>query len=51
MPIVQVNGIDLYHEETGNGAPLLLISGLRACYGLGTLALWKVNRASPTQPT
>jgi len=28
MPLVQANGIDLYYEETGNGEPLLLISGL-----------------------
>jgi pimeloyl-ACP methyl ester carboxylesterase len=28
MPSVQVNGIDLYYEETGSGPPLLLITGL-----------------------
>lgn len=27
MPLVQVNGIDLYYEEAGDGPPLLLISG------------------------
>src|SRR5215212_1479949 len=28
MPSTQVNGIDLYYEETGSGPPLLLIAGL-----------------------
>ncbi len=28
MPIVQVNGIERYYEETGSGDPLLLINGL-----------------------
>ena len=28
MPIVQVNGIDRYYEESGSGDPLLLINGL-----------------------
>ena len=32
MPQVHVNGIDLYYETTGSGAPLVLISGLG--YGL-----------------
>ena len=27
MPLCQVNGIDLYYEETGTGPPLLLIPG------------------------
>jgi 3-oxoadipate enol-lactonase len=39
MPLVQVNGIDLYYEETGNGEPLLLISGLS-----GTTLGWEPVR-------
>ncbi len=39
MPLVQVNGIDLFYEETGNGEPLLLISGL----GSNTLG-WELIR-------
>src|SRR3954454_16425825 len=27
MPLLSVNGIDLYYEEAGDGLPLLLISG------------------------
>jgi pimeloyl-ACP methyl ester carboxylesterase len=27
VPLIHTNGIDLYHEEAGDGPPLLLISG------------------------
>lgn len=30
MPTIKVNGIDFYYEESGNGEPLLIISGLAA---------------------
>ncbi len=28
MPLVQVNGIERFYQETGSGDPLLLINGL-----------------------
>lgn len=27
MPIVEVNGVDLYYEEHGTGTPILVIHG------------------------
>jgi 3-oxoadipate enol-lactonase len=36
MPLVQLNGIDRYYEQTGSGEPLLLINGLG-----GTALSWE----------
>lgn len=38
MPILQANGIDLYYEEHGTGAPLVLVPGLG-----GTVESWQAQ--------
>lgn len=40
MPILQVNGIDLYYEEHGTGMPLVMVPGLG-----GTVESWKAQIA------
>lgn len=40
MPTLQVNGIDLYYEEFGAGAPLVLVPGLG-----GTVESWRAQIA------
>lgn len=40
MPSLQINGIDLYYEESGAGAPLVLVPGLG-----GTVESWRAQVA------
>jgi hypothetical protein len=43
--------VDSGEDRSLDSVPVLDKEKARACYALGILALWKVNRASPTQPT